>query len=122
MAAVATLLFICSCEKRQGQVDYQILTHTMWYEAPDPADGLITGRLYRFDEGGMVSIYSLAGNSALLSGEYHYIFTPEEELLAIESVGAFLVEDIDVREISLEDMESGEPFRLTKYTEEIDLP
>jgi hypothetical protein len=118
--AVAAVLFICSCEKREGQLDFQILTHTMWYEAHNDSDS--GGRLYAFDEGGMVSIYTMSGDAPLSGGEYHYIFTPAEELLAIETVGAFRVEDIAVEAISLKDIESGEPFRLTKYAADIELP
>ena len=117
----ALVISFCSCREREGQLDFQILTHTMWYEE-HRGGGATVARLYEFDEGGMVSIYPLSGNKALAGGEYHYIFTPADELLAIESVGAFRVEDIDVDAISLEELQSGKPFKLTKYTGELELP
>ncbi len=122
IAVVATVLFVCSCKKREGQLDFQILTHTVWYENSGATGDGTAARLYAFDNGGMVSIYTVSGDTVLSGEECHYIFTPAEELLAIESVGAFRVEDIAVEAILLEELRSGEPFKLTKYTGEIELP
>jgi hypothetical protein len=128
--AAAVLLTLSSCEQRAGQLSLEILTNTVWCEAESntgastdtATEGSAAERLYSFDEGGVVATYTVSGNTAIPAEEYRYIFTPAEELLAIESVGAFKVEDIDVDVISLEDIESGKPFRLTKYTGEATLP
>ncbi len=119
--AAAVVLF-SSCAKREGQLDIQILTHTVWYGQSENMWGATVERLYEFDEGGMVSIYRLSHGEAVSDKQCHYIFTPSEELLAIESVGAFHVEEIDVEAITLEDIESGKTFVFRKYKEEISLP
>lgn len=120
LAGLSVLLLTASCKDYENNLDREILISNIWIEEHTDSQGATVDLLYDFDDGGIVRIYAVEGNSAVLTEESLYIFDPEEEILAIESLGVPLkVEEISPKRLKLRSSQLKLYLYLRKYTGKI---
>ena len=121
-----TLLFLTliSCSKKsRDELDREILTTTKWLEVRTEADSSTRRYIYVFGSSGQLAIYILESDTdGRLDKTCRYIFNSDRELLAIESMGPFNVQEISTDILRLKPEGSTLPaMQLKRYSKPVSL-
>lgn len=115
-----------SCGDKNREINFQVLVANTWLESRTPENTAeqqtaTTDYLYDFHDYGFVDIYAIEHGRAVLDKECRYIYSYDDEILAIETMGRMKVESISSDVMTLRNPEKNTTLRLTRYKGDIDI-